>query len=53
MRTGAPRTMGSPGLHPNAEANSARFDSGPFTRGSPGEPAALAQLLVDYPGHVS
>ena len=31
------RTIGSPALHPNALANSGMFDSGPFTRNSPGE----------------
>ena len=30
-------TIGSPGLHPNAVANSALFDSGPFTRHCSGE----------------
>lgn len=37
IRTGCSRTILSPFLHPNAAANSAMFDNGPFTRNSPGE----------------
>jgi hypothetical protein len=35
--TASPLTIGSPGLHPNAAANSGMFEIGPLVRHRPGE----------------
>ena len=39
------RTIASPGLHPNACANSGMFDNGPFTRNRPGECGSVASII--------
>src|SRR5450432_659089 len=51
-RTASPRTIGSPALHPNACANSGRFEIAPITRHSPGECGSVRDCRIIASGRI-